>query len=318
VVTRVLLLAMGVALGGCSLLIDNDALVGTGDAGGGDGGSVDAGARPDAGADDAGVVDDAGGVDAGQGCIEGSDCPARDNATVRCVDRACEYECDDGFGDCDGDPSNGCERDVTSSTEHCGECGNGCAWSCVDSMCDDPASLSGGGTHTCAVLTSGRVACWGDNEFGQIGNDDRTDALRPTVLPSPADAEEAAAGGQTTCIRTTAGEVFCWGDGAADGHPGAEDTLTPMRLVGLPTDVVDIDANGVTCVTTGMDAEAWCWGQDLVGAVGDGGGFVTDDSVAMVLANGFGGYRSVGVGFFHAGSVTLSGGGAWWGGNRNR
>ena len=34
--------------------------------------------------------------------------------------------CDEGFGDCDGMPANGCEVDVRASTSHCGTCGTMC------------------------------------------------------------------------------------------------------------------------------------------------------------------------------------------------
>jgi hypothetical protein len=50
----------------------------------------------------------------------------------QCATRACLP----GWGDCDGDPGNGCETDVTSSPRHCGFCENGCdSGACVDSRC---------------------------------------------------------------------------------------------------------------------------------------------------------------------------------------
>jgi hypothetical protein len=37
----------------------------------------------------------------------------------------CQLRCAPGFADCDGNPSNGCEANL-SSNEHCGFCGNNC------------------------------------------------------------------------------------------------------------------------------------------------------------------------------------------------
>ncbi|MFT3766536.1 MAG: hypothetical protein QM820_13635 [Minicystis sp.] len=41
-----------------------------------------------------------------------------------CNDQKCT--CTEGYGDCDGDPSDGCEVDVRTSDDHCGACGNHC------------------------------------------------------------------------------------------------------------------------------------------------------------------------------------------------
>jgi hypothetical protein len=43
-----------------------------------------------------------------------------------CADGKCAVICDAGWGDCDGDRGNGCELDVTT-TSNCGTCGNACA-----------------------------------------------------------------------------------------------------------------------------------------------------------------------------------------------
>jgi hypothetical protein len=56
-------------------------------------------------------------------------CGARcrpENATGSCVDGVCEAVCDDGFADCNGDPSDGCEADLTSP-ETCGSCTAHCS-----------------------------------------------------------------------------------------------------------------------------------------------------------------------------------------------
>ncbi|MFO0558320.1 MAG: hypothetical protein U0269_09885 [Polyangiales bacterium] len=51
------------------------------------------------------------------------------NATSsRCEGAVCRpTTCAAGFGDCDGNPLNGCETDLRTSTTHCGACGAGCA-----------------------------------------------------------------------------------------------------------------------------------------------------------------------------------------------
>ncbi len=48
---------------------------------------------------------------------------AGNNATWTCVSSECVPECNPGWGDCDGDPSNGCERDIAGNALSCGSCG---------------------------------------------------------------------------------------------------------------------------------------------------------------------------------------------------
>src|SRR5690606_18913626 len=39
-------------------------------------------------------------------------CPSRANATLTCVEGACGFTCLDGFGDCNGNPTDGCELNL--------------------------------------------------------------------------------------------------------------------------------------------------------------------------------------------------------------
>jgi alpha-tubulin suppressor-like RCC1 family protein len=43
-------------------------------------------------------------------------------------------------------------------------------------------AVAGGGGHTCAVLTTGQVFCWGFNENGQLGNQSNTDSSLPVKV----------------------------------------------------------------------------------------------------------------------------------------
>ncbi|MEZ4391859.1 MAG: hypothetical protein R3A48_12245 [Polyangiales bacterium] len=57
----------------------------------------------------------------------GRSCSAA-NGVASCAAGACAVaSCNAGFGDCDGDAANGCEVDLSGSSEHCGACRNTCA-----------------------------------------------------------------------------------------------------------------------------------------------------------------------------------------------
>lgn len=81
------------------------------------------------------------------------------------------------------------------------------------------------GAHTCAILESGAVRCWGDNLGGGLGYG-HTEALgdQPGELPTPdvllgGPAIEIAVAGSYTCAVLVGGDVRCWGYGK-DGNLG--------------------------------------------------------------------------------------------------
>lgn len=71
------------------------------------------------------------------------------NADPACAGGHCAIgACTANFGDCDGDPANGCEADVAQDDLNCGQCGNSCASgiSCGSGECQSPGAMCGGVT----------------------------------------------------------------------------------------------------------------------------------------------------------------------------
>jgi hypothetical protein len=118
----------------------------------------DAGDNPDV-ADVTDAAEDSSGADGSQDsgpveCTSDNDCTAAANQVGICDTgtNTCTYACNEGFDDCDGDASNGCEVDISSSIDHCGACGNVCNMTslkllpvCADDGCDvDPTQCAQG------------------------------------------------------------------------------------------------------------------------------------------------------------------------------
>lgn len=69
-----------------------------------------------------------------------NECPAGGPNQVRaCHKGVCALECAPGFADCNQDPSDGCETDLSVNPNHCGACGNECELAlgqpCVEGKC---------------------------------------------------------------------------------------------------------------------------------------------------------------------------------------
>lgn len=80
----------------------------------------------------------------------GNECSAQ-NGTPSCENGECQIECDSGFLDCNERLEDGCERNIESDVENCGECENVCPFGqgetpfCVDGECGATVCPAGRG-----------------------------------------------------------------------------------------------------------------------------------------------------------------------------
>jgi hypothetical protein len=59
------------------------------------------------------------------------------HGTPHCTGGTCSITCSSGYGDCDGANANGCEINLTNTTENCGTCGRDCLQgTCSASQCE--------------------------------------------------------------------------------------------------------------------------------------------------------------------------------------
>ncbi len=169
------------------------------------------------------------------------------------------------------------------------------------------SSLSVGGGHACGVEeSSGAAYCWGRNDSGQLG--------QPETLPStvfalevrgglPFDAVSAGGYPDTLTGEPTGGfacgiesggiAVHCWGDTWGD---------LPVPVMGLPSSGLQmLSAGGAhACVLT-ETGEAYCWGDNSFGQLGDG---TTNSSTTAVAVQGGLDFGMLSAGQFHTCAIT--------------
>ncbi len=88
-------------------------------------------------------------------------------------------------------------------------------------------SVSVGHSHACAVLDNNTLKCWGEGEYGQLGqgdNNDRGGRNKPTIAETPGinlgntrTALSVSAGSEHTCAVLDTEKVKCWGRNSASG-----------------------------------------------------------------------------------------------------
>ena len=223
----------------------------------------------------------------------GRRCNVGTGDTFTCTAGACGVgACRTGFSNCDGNAANGCEttgmtcptcgllsadcdgngtcEDLTTRDDHCGACGVRCrvGSSCGGGVCDRPVEIDTNNVASCARFESGRVACWGDNSNGALG--------QVNTPPFPGGALEVYLEGHralevsmadtSACALVEDGTVWCWGDNSR-GQLGTGNTLPLMDFDPIP---VPLPPPSIIHVTLGRnvgcamhaDHTVSCWGRN--------------------------------------------------------
>jgi len=176
--------------------------------------------------------------------------------------------------------------------------------------------LDAGDQHSCAALGNGSVHCWGNNEFGQLGDNSRIDRLQPVpVRGIIGRAVRVATAARASCAVNDGGATFCWGAQVLEGDDGAEGSLVARMVPRLGLGVRDIDA-GVFHVCVLTDAsQVRCFGDNASGQFGNGG---NRDSFAVEDAQGTPpSISAIGVGGDHTCAIGPGGGVLCWGRNNH-
>jgi type II secretory pathway pseudopilin PulG len=144
----------------------------------------------------------------------------------------------------------------------------------------DISSSTGG--NKCGVR-AGSAYCWGDNTYGQFGNNTSgTSSTTPVQVLDTAgvtpytDWVDIEVGYRSTCGRRTNGITYCWGDNSV-GQVGASlaipsTQLTPLPVSGGFTNWSGVSAAGFGGGACGMrsNGRAYCWGWGIGGQLGSG------------------------------------------------
>lgn len=158
----------------------------------------------------------------------------------------------------------------------------------------DAIQVATGTQHSCALIVTGSVKCWGAASRGQIGRGTTSDswtAIDVVLAPGGpvlGDITQIAAGSNHTCGLRNDGTVACWG---ANGSGRLGDGTTTDRP--SPVDVLVAPAgpslSGVTAIAAGSDhtcalmadTTVRCWGAGGSGQLGDGLGAASTSPVTV-------------------------------------
>jgi len=142
---------------------------------------------------------------------------------------------------------------------------------------DAVIAVDAGYDHTCVILESGSVQCWGSNSAGQLGTDYAAiQELLPVFVGqlNGSGVTAIASGSYHTCAIVNDGLVECWG-GNNHGQAGQEDQGSDYNnpesvdlIDGAKAIAIDSGAK-FTCVLV-ENGSVQCWGEISPLGLGDG------------------------------------------------
>ena len=193
-------------------------------------------------------------------------------------------------------------------------------------------AISSGGDNSCALAIDGRLKCWGDNMYYQLGANSALlmKSAIPIEISGISDViSNITIGGNHICILTNVGGVKCWGNnnGSLGNGTFSYAVSAPVDVIGLSSGVSDISAGSLfnvqlsggsvqgggedhTCsFSTGGGAK--CWGGNTWGELGDGTN--TPSSVPRDVSGLTSGVAAISASSISTCALLTSGGVKCWG-----
>ncbi len=145
-----------------------------------------------------------------------------------------------------------------------------CAFTLPTSIkAEEVLQLELGGTHTCTLMDSGFVRCWGENIYNQAGGDSRQRfILLPNEVKGLENIVEISAADNFSCALTKEEKIKCWGWHYPTPLEGFHNGFTPLEMKGVQNIIrLGKGSGGLPEHFCGVTREGFvqCWGENEYG-----------------------------------------------------
>ena len=142
--------------------------------------------------------------------------------------------------------------------------GAGTTWLQVD---------AGGEYNVAAIQTDGTLWTWGNNSYGQIGDNTTTNRSSPVQVGALTNWAQVSEGYQTVMAVKTDGTLWGWGRNQSGqiGDNSVTQRNSPVQIGSLTTWSAVSSGNGTT-IALKTDGTLWTWGNNSNGQLGQNSG----------------------------------------------
>ncbi len=183
------------------------------------------------------------------------------------------------------------------------------------------SQIAAGRSHSLALASDGTAWAWGNNNYGQLGNNTTTNSSVPVQAQVPAGRTitQLDAGDSHSLALASDGTVWAWGYNLYGqlGNNTTTNSSVPVQVqIPAGRTITQLDAGGFHSLAVASDGTAWAWGNNGSGPLGNN---TTTDSSVPVQAQVPAGRTITQIATSAAHSLAIaSDGTAWaWGYNNN-
>jgi len=134
----------------------------------------------------------------------------------------------------------------------------------------------------CAIASDNNAYCWGDNYYGSLGNGTNTNSSVPVAVNTSGvlagkTIKSISSGGGTVCVIASDNKGYCWGSNSSGvlGNGNTTDQNVPVAVyasgVLAGKTLLSISVGNSDACAIASDNNAYCWGTDNRGGLGDNG-----------------------------------------------
>ena len=176
--------------------------------------------------------------------------------------------------------------------------------------------VSGGTFYTVAIKTDGTLWTWGNNGYGQLGNNSLTNRSSPvqTVAGGTNWKQVSCKTAHTAAIKTD-GTLWTWGlnNFGQLGDNSITNRSSPVQTIVGGTNWKQVVCGYGHIAAIKTDGTLWAWGNNTVGQLGDNN-IVNKSSPVQTVAGGTN-WKQIACGYLHTAAIKTDGTLWTWGSN---
>lgn len=126
--------------------------------------------------------------------------------------------------------------------------------------------LVAGKNHLCAISQNDSVYCWGNNDFGQLGQNNTDTRYQPVLVSALSGTVQQLETGVNHTCAARSNDVYCWGSNNKGqlGNNSQTDSSVPVA-VSLTGTVADLALGKEHSCAVLTDNRTFCWGSRQAG-----------------------------------------------------